>query len=80
MPSRDFYQQLWRQSASTGRPRSAALGAAAYMFATRGLTVAFMRTLDLGDDEWTRCGFAFVPGTDIVFSDNVPVRPDCRAY
>jgi hypothetical protein len=57
-----------------------ALEAAIATLASQGLTVAYMRTLDLGGNEWTRCGFEVVPGTDIVFRDNVRIRTDRKAY
>lgn len=52
-----------------------ALESAIAMFASQGLIVAHMSTLNLGDNEWTRCGFEVVPGTAIVFRDNVRLDP-----
>jgi hypothetical protein len=54
--------------------------AAIATFATQGLIVAYMSTLDLGDYVWTRCGFEQVAGTSIVFRDNLKVDRDRKAY
>ncbi len=49
-------------------------------FATQGLIVARMNTLNVGDNEWTACGFEDVPGTAIVFRDNVRLLPDRKLF
>jgi hypothetical protein len=49
-------------------------------FATQGLVLARMNTLNMGDNEWTTCGFEDVPGTTVVFRDNVRIHPDRKLY
>ncbi|MBI2825939.1 MAG: hypothetical protein HYX69_14745 [Planctomycetia bacterium] len=48
-------------------------------FAGQGLTVAYMRTLDFDDNEWTKCGFEVVPGTMVIFRDGAKIAPDRKA-
>lgn len=49
-------------------------------FASQGLVVAHMNTLNQKHNEWSTCGFEVVPGTSIVFRDNVRLLPGRKLF